>query len=100
MAEDGKQGLGDGLKKLDDERVEGIAGGYLFNANHYAMGNWRWSNPYEVIDDDGEVVARFEWSSDAEAYAKEHGYNTTWLGPEELEKLRAKATEIRGRDTF
>ena len=90
-----------GLDKLDDKRVDGIAGGYLFNAYHLVTGPWKLDNPYEVIDDDGEVVARFHWSNDATAFAKANGYSTTWLDPEELEQLRAKAREFKSTtDTF
>ena len=48
------------LKPLDDGQVEDVAGGYLFNANDLeTSGIWRLEKPYQVIDDKGDVVARF-----------------------------------------
>ena len=76
------------LKPLDDERVEGAVGGYLFNANELESGIWRLDKPYQVIDDKGDVVARFRSHVDAKNFAKENGYSTTWLFWSELQKLR------------
>lgn len=82
------------LKPLDDEQVEGVSGGYLLNAEHYVTGWGRLDKPYEVIDDYGEVVARFKSVNAAIAFAEENGYSTTWIDLEEVEKIRAKAREI------
>ena len=62
------------LKPLDDAQVEGIAGGYLFNAMD---GTGRVKKPYEVIDDEGDVVARFSSRDAAISYAEANGYSRT-----------------------
>ena len=83
------------LNRLGDEQFEGVAGGYLFDAYQLETNEggrltpaWKLEKPYEVIDDHGDVVARFEYKTDATAYAKAHGYSTDWLTWTKLQKLR------------
>ena len=61
------------LKPLDDGQVEDVAGGYLFNANDLeTSGIWRLDKPYQVIDDKGDVVTRFNSHVDAKNFAKDN----------------------------
>ena len=77
------------LKPLGDGQVEDVAGGYLFNANDLESGGiWRLEKPYQVIDDKGNVIERFNSHVDAKNFAKDNGYSTTWLSWPELQKLR------------
>lgn len=74
------------LKPLDDERVDGVAGGYIFCSDDINV--YPAKQPWEVIDDKGGVVARFEDFDDARYFAKKKGYGTRRLHWYELEKLR------------
>ena len=74
------------LKPLGDERADGVVGGYIFCADE--LNEFPVKEPWEVIDDKGDVVARFEWLNDAREYAKQNGYSTDTLSWPELEKLR------------
>ena len=72
------------LQPLNDEQVEGAAGGYLYFAgDEYGVFN-RW----EVIDDKGDVVTRFSQKSDASIYAWNHNLSYQEITWEQLEKLR------------
>ena len=54
-----------GLSKLDDERVEDVAGGYMYYAGETSAGLPR----FEVIDDNtGEVLDAFEGDRAAERH--------------------------------
>ena len=74
------------LKPLDDERVDGVAGGYIFCSDDINV--YPAKKPWEIIDDKGGVVARFEDFDDARYFAKKKGYGTRRLHWYELEKLR------------
>ena len=74
------------LKPLDDEQTVGVAGGYIFCSDEINV--FPATKPWEVIDNQGEVVARFADNREANDYAKQHGYSTTWLRWHELKKLR------------
>ena len=51
------------LKPLDDEQIEGAAGGYLFDTYELEGGYSCLRKPFEVVDNKGEVIGSF-WSSD------------------------------------
>lgn len=71
------------LQPLGDERVEGVAGGYLYCAER-GSGKPHW----EVLDKNGDEVARFESYYDAYYYAYDNGYPTNEINSKELEKLK------------
>ena len=73
----------DPLKPLDDGRVEGAAGGYLFFMDNSPNGKG-----WEVIDDKGDVVQSFREYSEASAYARERGYSREELSWPQLKRLR------------
>ena len=74
------------LKRLGDEEVDGVAGGYIFCSDDINV--FPAVKPWEVIDNKGDVVVRFENYNDAVDYAKQNGYSTNWLRWHELQKLR------------
>ena len=76
------------LKSLDDEQIEGAAGGYLFDTYELEGGYSCLRKPFEVVDDKGEVIGRFWSSDDAKQFAKEKGLSTDWITLEQLQKLR------------
>lgn len=49
---------------------------------------WECKKPYAVIDNEGDVVARFRSYDSAIDYANANGYSTTWLNLDQLQKLR------------
>ena len=71
------------LKPLGDEQVDGVAGGYLYGANR-GTDDFHW----EVLDNNGDEVARFESYYDAYYYALDNGYTTNEINTKELETLR------------
>ena len=76
------------LKPLDDEQIEGVAGGYLFDAYELEDGYTLLWKPYQVIDNKGDVVGRFGSTADAQKFAEKNGYSTTWINWDQLQKLR------------
>lgn len=72
------------LKHLSDEQVDGVAGGYLYLAGH-GTGNSHW----EVLDDEGNTVEKFDDYYTAFYCATDNGYTTNVLNTKELETLRA-----------
>ena len=81
------------LNRLDDEQFEGVAGGYIFDANELeANGPWLLEKPYEVIDDLGDVVARFKSRAEAQNFASSNGYSTKWIKYWQVQKLREAAS--------
>lgn len=74
------------LTPLDDELIDGIAGGYIFNSDELNV--FPASKPWEVIDGNGEVIARFESVNAAIDFAKQHGQSPQRLYWHELKKLR------------
>ena len=71
------------LQPLGDEQVEGVAGGYLYCAGR-GTGEIQW----QVLDNNGDVVARFDSYYRAEYYANHNGYTANEINSQELEKLR------------
>ena len=71
------------LQPLGDEQVEGVAGGYLYCAGR-GTGDINW----QVLDKNGDELARFGSYYDAYYYAYENGYTTNEINSKELEKLR------------
>jgi hypothetical protein len=71
------------LQPLDDEQVDAVSGGYLYGANR-GTDDFHW----EVLDDKGDVVARFDDYYNAYYYAYNNGYTTNEINSKELEKLR------------
>ena len=76
------------LSKLDDERVEDVAGGYMYYAGEISAGVPR----FEVIDDNtGEVLDAFEGDRAARkalARCKELGVMTKTIDKDYLAVLR------------
>ena len=77
--------MNDKLKKLDDENVDGIAGGYIFDTRDYDILR---PDHWEVIDNDGNVVSRHERRSEAEDAARAAGLSYSQLTVRGLEQLR------------
>ncbi|MBR2835769.1 MAG: hypothetical protein IKE43_08720 [Coriobacteriales bacterium] len=71
------------LQLLGDEQVEGVAGGYLYFAERGSE-----SSHWEVLDKNGDPVARFDSYYDAYYYAYNNGYTTNEINSQELEKLK------------
>lgn len=61
-------------------------GGYIFNSDELNV--FPATKPWEVIDGEGEVVARFESVNDAVDFAKANGHSAKFLYWHELKKLR------------
>ena len=71
------------LQPLGDEQVEGAVGGYLYCAERGS------GEPYwQVLDNNGDEVARFGSYYDAYYYAYNNGYTTNEINSKELEKLK------------
>ena len=72
------------LQELNDEQLEKVGGGYIFNANNGPYG-------FEIIDDNtGEVIARDYPILAAQQYCQDHGLSSDWISWEELLSLRNK----------
>ena len=76
------------IQKLGDELLEGISGGYIFDASVLNAPNSINASPWQVIDKKGNVVKRCETEEDARKYAMAHGYTTDVLNWDQLQKLR------------
>lgn len=72
------------LQPLDDEQVEGTAGGYIYFAGSQDGFHTRW----EAIDDKGNVIGRFGFVRDVIDFAESHGCNSFEITQEQLERLR------------
>ena len=77
--------MGDKLKKLDDESINDVAGGYIFDTRDYDIAR---PDHWEVIDNDGNVVSRHERMWQAEDAAIAAGLSPHQLSVQELEQLR------------
>ena len=73
------------LQPLDDKQVDGVAGGYL-----YCAGRGTDDLHWEVLDDKGNTVERFDDYYQAYYYAYDNGYTTNEINTKELETLKAK----------
>ena len=73
------------LEPLDDDQVEKIAGGYIFNAS-VLSGDYH--NPWEVLDSKGNVVERYGDRRPAEMLAQGLGESTAELTWHQVQKLR------------
>lgn len=76
------------LKKLDDSQVEEIAGGYVFDSGEISYWTECGATPWEVLDDKGDVVARFSHPGGAVDYAAANGYSIEHLNWKQVQKLR------------
>ncbi|MCR5421381.1 MAG: hypothetical protein K6E98_10255 [Lachnospiraceae bacterium] len=56
---------------LSDEEMSGVSGGFIFNASNIIGADP--ANPWEVIDLNGNVLARFNNRDDALSKAKSYG---------------------------
>ena len=74
------------LSKLSDGQVEGIAGGYIFNSKVLTEGYD--PNPWEILDEKGDVVDRWDTKEMAERIASGRGFSTEELTWEQVIKLR------------
>ena len=72
------------LQPLGDEQIDGVAGGYLYCAEHGSD-----ERHWQVLDKNGDVVERFKSYYDAYYYAYNNGYTTNEINSQELEKLKA-----------
>jgi hypothetical protein len=78
---------GEPLKKLDDGQVEEVVGGYIFDSTE--LTGWPpGPQPWEVLDDKGDVVARFHHPGEAADFAAANGYSTEHLDWSQVQKLR------------
>ena len=73
------------LKSIDEEKLDGIAGGYIFDSTELSSRAWP---AWEVLDADGNVVARECIREDAEKTAKKLGLSTQKLNWNQVQKLR------------
>ena len=76
----------DALKAIGDEKLDEIAGGYIFDSSVLSPSSYSW--PWEVLNDKGCVVARLISKEDAEKVAKAFGLTTQELDWEQVQKLR------------
>ena len=79
---------GEPLKKLDDNQVEEVAGGYIFDSGELDGWDFPGVTPWEVLDDKGAVVARFNHPGEAYDFAATNGYSTEHLNWKQVQKLR------------
>ena len=77
--------MSDELKSLDDESIDGVAGGYIFDTRDIDVCR---PDHWEVIDNDGNVVSRHERIWQAEDAAIAAGLSPFKLTPQELDQLR------------
>ncbi len=77
-------------KRLNDEELEGISGGMIFNATGRPEADP--FRPWEVINNDnGEILGRFSTQGEACEFAKRFGknpYNDMIVPWETVEELR------------
>jgi len=73
----------DQLKPLGDEQVEAVTGGYI-----YFAGGDDFYKRWEVIDGNGDVVARFGFFEEVVDYAESIGQNYFEITWEQLQRLR------------
>lgn len=71
------------LKPLDDEQVEGVAGGYVYYSAESSF-----SDQWQVIDDKGAVICSHAFWEDAERCARDRGFSDREITWEELQRLR------------
>ena len=72
------------LQELNEEQLEKVGGGYIFNAKNGPYG-------FEIIDDDtGAVIARDYPIFAAQKYCEDHGLSPDWISWEDLLALRNK----------
>ena len=76
------------MNKLTDEQLEGVAGGYIFDASvltPYPNVDYA---PYQVLDDKGNVVAAWDRFDVAWEDARQRGLSQHILSWEQVQKLR------------
>ena len=76
---------------INDDELEEVSGGYIFH--RYESGNGyivEGADPYEVIDDKGNVVERFSTYAKAVRYAIDHGYSDETIDWSQLKEIRDK----------
>lgn len=67
------------MGKLNDDELAGVSGGAVFDARNISGSDK--NNPFEVVDDRGNVVGRFSNEGDAKKFAREKGlgeYSIDW----------------------
>lgn len=75
------------MKKLNDDLLEGVSGGYIFNAGDIS-GSVN-GYPWELLDDrNGQVIDRFSNREDAIAAAGRRNMNYSEIGWDEVQRLR------------
>ena len=74
------------LHELDDAQTEKVAGGYLFNASVLAEDHD--PEPWQILDDQGDVVARWANREWAVIMAGLDGYSAEELTWEQVQRLR------------
>ena len=76
----------DKSKKMENEELKEVNGGYLFGSGDHLNDKW------EVIDDNtGEVLAKFQTWDEAERAAREqYGMSTEIIFWDKLRDLRSK----------
>ena len=72
--------------ELTNEQLEGVSGGYIFDAEVLTSGNA--SDPWEILDNNGDVVDSWDTKEMAEWVAKTNGLSTVELTWEQVQKLR------------
>ena len=75
------------LNQISDEQLDKVAGGYIFDASVLECSDP--ARPWEVLDNDGDVLERCQTREEAAAKAKEFGYTTWEISWEEVQTLRA-----------
>lgn len=79
------------MEKISDNELDNISGGLLFYSNGIIGANK--DKPWEVIDNNGNVVGQYETKADAIERAKENGndpLNTLEINWNQLSYLRKK----------
>ena len=67
------------MGKLNDDELEAVSGGAVFDARNI-IGSDK-NNPFEVVDDRGNVIGRFPNEGDAKKFAEDKGlgkYSIDW----------------------
>ena len=74
------------LKAIDDETIDEVAGGYIFDA--MVLTEWYASYPWEVLSKKGDVIARVTTKERAEQVAKDFGLSPKELSWDQVQRLR------------
>ena len=73
--------------RLDDSVLDNVAGGYVFNAQNITGADQ--NNPWEVIDNNGDTIARFNNKDQAMGYATGKGLTAQEINWDFLNGLRS-----------